>query len=55
MVVVGVFKHHEMEVVVKDNGCLGLVKRNLYSITEDIKILAYRLLVRPTLEYRPII
>ena len=35
----------------KGNRSLGFIKRNLRSCTQDIKDLAYRSLVRPSLEY----
>ncbi|XP_072028208.1 uncharacterized protein [Amphiura filiformis] len=35
----------------KGNRLLGFIKRNLHGCTEDINDLAYRPLVRPTLEY----
>ena len=46
---------HIKHTVAKGNRVLGFVRRNLYSCTEDIKILAYSSLVRPTLEYGSII
>ncbi|XP_072046216.1 uncharacterized protein [Amphiura filiformis] len=42
---------HIDHMTAKGNRSLGFIKRNLHGCTEDIKDLAYRSLVRPTLEY----
>ena len=42
---------HINQIAAKWNRLLGFVKRNLHSCTKDIKNLAYRTLVRPSLEY----
>ena len=42
---------HVNRITAKGNRSLGFIKRNLHRCTQDIKSLAYRSLVRPSLEY----
>ena len=46
---------HINQSAAKGNRSLGFIKRNLHSCTEDIKNLAYRTLVRPSLEYSSVV
>ncbi len=43
--------NHIKKVVAKGNRTLGFIKRNIRTFTNSIKMLAYKSLVRPTLEY----
>ena len=42
---------HVNKVVAKANRTLGFIKRNLYSCSKNVKNMAYKTLVRPTMEY----
>ena len=42
---------HVNKVVAKANRTLGFIKRNLYSCSKNVKNLAHKTLVRPTMEY----
>ena len=45
------WKHHIESIVGKANRALGFIKRNLKHCPQEIKIQAYKTLVRPILEY----
>ncbi|XP_072047249.1 uncharacterized protein [Amphiura filiformis] len=45
------WKNHISQVAAKANRSLGFIKRNLRGCTEDIKNMAYKSLVRPSMEY----
>ena len=45
------WNNHINRISAKGNRTLGFIKRNLNSCTEDIKSMAYKTLVRPTIEY----
>ena len=45
------WNNHINRISANGNQTLGFVKRNLNSCTEDIKSMAYKTLVRPTIEY----